>query len=138
MVASLLALLTATCPVSLPNRHGEFNYGTRQLRTAIYWPRGVLEAGIRPDGGAMAIVNRDGSISVKVGWWRGVPGTLRVQGRRLDGLAGPIGVHVPSGYGNRGFQPSGVTFPTTGCWRVVGTVATARLSLVIKVVKLRR
>ena len=28
----------------------------------------------------------DGSVSAKFGWWRGVPGTLRIDGHRLDAV----------------------------------------------------
>ena len=48
----------------------------------------------------------------------------------------PIRAHVPAGYGPRGFQPTGLVFPTVGCWRVVGQVGDARLTFVVKVSKL--
>jgi hypothetical protein len=69
-------------------------------------------------------------VSAKFGWWRGVPGKLRVDGRRLDGQAPPLTAHIPDGYGDSGFQSSGITFPTKGCSRVTGRVGDASLSFV--------
>jgi hypothetical protein len=84
----------------------------------------------------MATVEPDGSMHTKVGWWRGARGKLVISGRRLDATAPPLRSSVPMGYGTRGFQPSGLTFPTVGCWRVVGRVGHARLTFVVKVTKI--
>ena len=69
-----------------------------------------------------------GSISAKLGWWRGVAGRLTISGRRLDAPAPPLRAVVPEGYGELGFQPSGPVFPTEGCWEVTGKVGTSTLS----------
>ena len=42
---------------------------------------------------------------------------------------------IPSGYGDRGFQPAGVTFPTEGCWEVTGKAGTSTLTFVTFVIK---
>jgi len=73
---------------------------------------------------------RDGSVSAKFGWWRGVAGRLRIDGHRLDAQASPLTAHVPDGYGESGFQSTGITFPTEGCWRVTGRVGEASLTFV--------
>ena len=83
-----------------------FNYGNARVRVQLNWPDGTLRAGILPDGGAMALVNADGSIYVKVGWWRGVRGQLVVRGRRLDAHALPLRADVGTvaSYGDVGFR----------------------------------
>lgn len=127
----------AGCPVTKPGPSSRgFNYGHARLRVNL-WPRGVLPAGPLPDGGSYATIQADGSIRAKLGWWRGVEGRLRISGTRLDAAAPSLSASVPGGYPPRGFQPSGLMFPTEGCWRVVGQVGRARLVFVVFVVKLR-
>ena len=103
------------------------NHGNTKLWTAM-WPGGVIKAD--PD-----YVDKDGSIHMKFGWWRGVSGQLSIQGRRLDGPAPPLRAEVPDGYGERGFQASGVIFPTEGCWEITGQVGAARLTFVNFVIR---
>jgi hypothetical protein len=80
-------------------------------------------------------VERDGSIGWKLGWWRIATGTLTITGRRLDASAPPLRSSIPDGYGLSGFQASGVSFPTPGCWAVTGTVGGSELSFVTLVVR---
>jgi len=103
------------------------NHGNGKLWTVL-WPHGVVVA--KPDD-----VEKDGSIGMKWPWWRGVIGRLTVSGNRLDGDASPLTADVPSGYGDSGFQPSGIYFPTPGCWAVTGRAGTARLTFVTLVMK---
>jgi hypothetical protein len=110
------------CPGTRPSRTppfpGEdFNYGNRYLGAAL-WRHGRLLAS--RGGATWAQILPDGSIRTKVGWWRAVPGRLTIHGERLDGPAARLRASVPTGYGSIGFQPTGLTFPTPGCWRVAG------------------
>jgi hypothetical protein len=130
---------SGSCSQTQPSSHPEyelkgFNYGNRAIGVAL-WPKGVLTAGPLPGGGMMATVNPDGSIHAKQGWWREVKGSLRITGTRLDRSAPPLRADVPEGYESTGFQPVGLIFPTTGCWRVVGHLGDARLAYVVRVVK---
>ena len=51
-------------------------------------------------------------------------------------MAPPLRAEIPDGYSATGFQPSGVIFPTEGCWQVTGKVADASVTFVTRVVKL--
>ena len=144
-VTSAAGAPRGTCPTTVATRTAKpeasggpagFNYGSGRLRAHLGWGNGTLAAGLRPDGGSIATVEDDGSIHTKLGWWRGVPGRLTISGRRLDARAPALESHVPSGYGRLGFQPTGLVFPTVGCWRVVGRVGDARLTFVVKVTRL--
>lgn len=48
--------------------------------------------------------------------------------RRLDASAPSLLAHVPEGYGNAGFQATGIIFPTEACREVTGKVAEASLA----------
>jgi hypothetical protein len=127
------------CPVTPPGHTGPPGarqalfgwgaaYGNGKLWVGGLWPHGVIEAG-------PGFVDRHGRVGMKFGWWREVPGRLRITGQRLDASAPRLLVDVPTGYGATGFQSSGVTFPTEGCWEVMGEVGQTTLSFVTFVIK---
>jgi hypothetical protein len=128
-----------TCPVTRPNGSvppgesastpGAQYHGNGAIWTDL-WQKGKFAAG--PDD-----VLADGSIIMKVPWWRAVTGELRVDGRRLDGPAPPLRARISS-YGPTGFQSTAVIFPVEGCWKVTGRAADASLSVVLMVVKQQR
>ena len=102
-----------------PRHHGSGN-----LWTILYYPALlVTERNRQPDG----------SIAEKFPWWRGVSGNLAIRGERIDGSAQPLRAEIPSGYGDIGFQATSIIFPTEGCWRVTGTVASESLTFVVLV-----
>lgn len=112
-----------------------FDYGNASIAVALNPPNGHLVAGRLPGGGWRATINPNGSIDAKYGWWRaGDDARLKISGHRLDATAPPLIADIPNGYGI-GFQATGLTFPTTGCWRVTGTFKTARLSFTVRVTK---
>ena len=130
------------CQVTLPRRGPSgparqqlfgwgSSFGNGKLWVGGLWPRGVIAAGA-------GFVDRLGRVGMKFGWWRKVAGRLHITGRRLDGPAPPLRADVPAGYGATGFQPSGVTFPTEGCWEVTGTVRGTSLTFLTFVIKKAR
>jgi hypothetical protein len=126
-------------PAAAPFSAASFNYGNAFVRVQLNW-RETLTAGTLPGGGSVATLNPDGSVYAKVGWWRGVPGQLVVRGRRLDARAPPFrgDVGTVASYGASGFVASGLTFPSVGCWQVVGKVGRASLTFVVKITTVRR
>ena len=90
-------------------------YGNGMLWVGGLWPDGIISADSR-------FLDLDGRVGMKFGWWHTVAGKLQITGRRLDAPAPPAIGDVPDGYGITGFQASGVTFPTEGCWEITGSV----------------
>jgi hypothetical protein len=72
---------------------------------------------------------------MKFGWWRGVSGKLTIEGFRLGASVPPIQTSVPDGYGETGFQATGILFPSEGCWQITGRVGEASLTFVTLVIK---
>lgn len=119
------------CPVTLPNYvkppYHPYGYQHDGLRVDL-WPYGVTLVG----GNDVA---SDGSLGVKVPWYRFTRGALRITATRIDASAPKAKVWVPSGYGIRGFQSSAIHFPTEGCWRITATAGSAHLTYVTVVMK---
>ena len=101
----------------------------------------ALQAMVPPDGrfvfrpGGPGFVDRDGALGIKFGWERLVSGGLIVGGRRLDADAPPARAYMNSGYGNVGFQPMYLVFPSPGCWQITGRIGDRSLTFIVQVVK---
>lgn len=108
-----------------PSFHGNGNLYTNGL-----WAKGEILADPR-------FVAADGSIRMKVGWWRapgvGAAGDLQIAGHEL-GTSAAIAASIPDGYGQR-FQATGITFPTEGCYEITARSGAAALTFVVKVTK---
>jgi hypothetical protein len=109
-----------------------FNFGNATIAVALSPANGHIVAGKLPGGGVRATIRTDGKIDAKVGWWRAGERLIRITGHRLDAIAPRLTAHVPEGY-SRGFQATGLHFPTPGCWRVTGSYAGRSLSFTVLV-----
>lgn len=128
-----------SCEVTSPNgvaattdTGGPASHGNRQLSVMGLWPDGTVV--FRPGG--PGFITRDGALGMKFGWSRAVRGQVTIEGRRLDGSAGPLRSEVNRGYGELGFQATYVIFPTPGCWEVTASVGEAKLTFVTRVTKI--
>ena len=142
--AQPLSTSDAACDVTVPNgivagssERQAWSYGNALLSVGPFglWPDGTV---VFKTGGA-GFITRDGALGMKFGWTRGVRGKLNVSGRRLDGAAAPLMFETNNGYGDIGFQPSYLIFPTPGCWEVtaqMGEREDSRITFITSVVKL--
>jgi hypothetical protein len=73
-------------------------------------------------------------IEMKWAWYRYATGTLTIEGHRLDAPAPPLEADVPEGYGRSGFQVSGLTVPTDGCWQVAGHLGADSITIILDVI----
>jgi hypothetical protein len=105
--------------------------GNGELWTVL-WPDGRVV--FEPGGPGQ--IRDDGGLVMKFPFWRGegVRGELRIAGRRLDGMAGPLIAEIPEGYGETGFQATGLVFASEGCWEVTASAGDATLTFVTQAV----
>jgi len=136
-VTSPAPAMSGACEVTPPNGSvppgdppNPLGYGNGQLWTEL-WPSGIVVFKV----GGPGLVNADGSLAMKFPWVRGTNGPLQITGRRLDGSAPPLRSQVTDGYGDTGFQPATLIFPSTGCWEVVGRAGTGSLTFITTVVR---
>ncbi len=126
------------CELTVPN-----DVGPSGVKRAGYFGNEVLtvhlgEGGrtitFKPDGPGQVL--GDGSLSIKFQWHRSAPGSLSVEGRRVDAPAPPLRSTVASGHGNVGVQPTTLIFPAPGCWEITGRLGARSLTFVTEVVKI--
>ena len=125
----------SSCPLTTPNgstppnaRPSPSHHGNGTLWVDLWSENKIL---IEPKQ-----VEVDGSIGVKFGWYRQARGQLTIEGRRLDTPAPPLQADILEGYGESGFQASGILFPSEGCWEITGRVGDATLTFVTLVIKI--
>lgn len=104
-------------------------YGNGKLFTTL-WPEGTVVF----EQGGPGEMRPDGSLSMKWPFWR-ASGTLRIGGRSLHRPGLRVTADIPDGYGDSGFQATGLIFPEPGCYEVTATAGGATLSFVTRVVK---
>lgn len=118
-----------TQPTTAPPEIGDRLFGSGSAYgNDDLWVGGLGEDGILAVSESYA--ESDGSVSTKLGWWRNVAGSVEIRGRRLDAPAPAMSGQGSEGYGQIGFQASGVTFPTEGCWEVTGSIGESAITFV--------
>lgn len=136
---------STTCPVTGPDRFAPTGEGGIPFERDASHRKPALRVGLWPDGtvvfapGGPGSIEPDGSLGMKFPWWKeeGLSGKLKIHGRRLDAAAPPLRASIPEGYGDTGFQATGLIFPTEGCWEVTGEVGNTRITFVTRVVRIK-
>lgn len=95
--------------------------------SADWYGNAALWVRLPPTG----VVPAQPDLSVKFPWWRTQPGRLTIDGELLGANGGELRATIPDGYGDIGFQVSGLDLSTTGCWRITGHLESASLSVVV-------
>jgi hypothetical protein len=111
---------------------------TPEMRSAWNHGNGVLWVMLQFGGYTWTdgTQQKDGSLRMKFGWWRGVSGHFSIEGHRLDGQAPPLRYQIEEkSYGDLGFIPSDLIFPTEGYWQITGHIGGKSLTFVIHVFK---
>jgi hypothetical protein len=106
---------------------------TNTMRQGWNHGNGVLWVFLRSQPYVADAVEKDGSLRIKFGWWRGVPGEFSIEGRRLDTPAPPLRTEFHP-YAAFGFQPCYLYFPTEGFWEITGHLNDKSLTFVIHVI----
>ena len=125
------ATCTTTQPLPAPKElvGGAVANGNGELWVVGLPPGGVIE--IDPKN-----VAEDGSLYAKLGWFRAHRGDLHISGERVDAPAPPLRAESTPNAPDNGFEASGLTFSSQGCWKVTGRIGDGRpLSFVVFVVK---
>ncbi len=125
--ASATPYARATCPVTPFTTSRPPDANTAGF-TQTWYGNDLLWAGLAPPYKGKWFAS-----SVKVLWWRSVSGKLTIKGRRLDSAAPPVTAFIPDGYGQTGYQATGIDIPTPGCWEITGKVANQELRFVVAV-----
>lgn len=111
---------------------------------AVTWPNdyytdtwygdGQLRAGLdRGYGGRWFAGPAAKPVALKVLWLRPSWKPLTVEGRRLDAPGPALAAEIIPGYDGFAYQVTALTFPTAGCWEVVGRIPEAELRVVVRV-----
>jgi hypothetical protein len=131
------------CPVTTPGtafppKKARMNFDSVLTSDRTGWVgSGALWTQLPPNSVIEAVWDSDTYLMrTKLGWFRAVPGNVKVSGVSLEAPAAvfqsDVGT-VPE-YGPTGFTPSGLEFGRPGCWRITGALGRARLTVIVDVV----
>ncbi|MDQ2952494.1 MAG: hypothetical protein M3R54_09555 [Chloroflexota bacterium] len=126
----------AGCPVTLPASSwvAELARFTPLPASRFTWYGDTKTLAVDlPIDGVYRIQAGEPTLSTKIAWWRYVPGTVQITARSVDGASPEIRTSTTAGYGDSGFNPSGIDFTSEGCWRVNGNLEGHQLTFVMLV-----
>jgi hypothetical protein len=126
----------AGCPVTLPATSWVSELaGFTPLpasRFSWYGDTSTLAVDL-PIDGVYRLQAGEPSLVAKIPWWRYVSGTVAIVARRLDAAGPEVRTSSTDGYGEQGFVPAGIEFPSEGCWTITGSIQGHQLAFVMLV-----
>ena len=132
---------SARCPLSTPGgppppHRALLNFGTAMARPSDpgLYGNGVLWT-LLPTFAKQTPLARGGTLHLKIPWFRGGTGRVRIDGSPVGGPPARFAADVgtPAQYGRYGFAPSILQFGRAGCWRLHARLASRVLTLVVRV-----
>jgi len=130
---SVAAAEAAGCPVTLPASAWipDLARFTPLPASRFTWYGDTTTLAVDlPIDGVYRIQAGEPTLGAKIAWWRYQRGDLSITARRLDGTA-EVRTTNTAGYGDIGFNPSGVEFTSEGCWRITGSLPAHELTFVM-------
>lgn len=126
----------ASCPVTIPNGDVPPFGNLGFFPGPIFHGDNGIWASFGADGTVAwqpAMGNGPGAYGVKFLWFHDerARGHLQVTGTFLGGGAPPLVAEVPDGYGEVGYQASGLIFSRFGCWRVTASAGGSSMTFTI-------
>ena len=134
MPPSRTAPEAAGCPVTLPSSSWLPDLArVTPLPAARYsWYGDNRSLAVQlPIDGVYRIPTLSEGLSAKIPWWLYIPGPVEITARRVDGVGLELKTRTSEGYGDIGFNPSGIGFTSEGCWRVSGSTGGQALTFVL-------
>jgi len=136
--AAPTASAVAACVPTRPT--GDTPPGENPAESSLVYSDGRLYTVLWPNGEILAspdVIEPDGTIDIKFPWWRaagvGAAGDLQITGHEIN-TGATVTASIPGGYGQR-VQPTGILFPTEGCYEITAKSGDALLTFVTKVKK---
>ena len=130
------------CPVTPPSRNvppavARTNFGTVLTTSRSGW-FGNGQLWVELPAHSVLFARRlphSGELQVKFGWFRAVPGQVRVTAHMREGATARFNAQIGTvtGYGPTGFVPSVLSFARSGCWVVTGGLGRNSLTFVVRV-----
>jgi hypothetical protein len=118
------------CTVTKPN---DSQPPTDMLSGPQMHGNGKLWVALPADGILYVTKDPNGELGAKLPWWRGIHGKLAIEGHQVGAPEETLRSYVPGGYGDTGFQSTGVYFRSTGCWQIVGKIGSSELQFTVQV-----
>ncbi len=130
------AMTVGPCSMTMPTQSVHLtpdcpgNYGGDGLWVGLPEDGTIV---FRPGGAGFYLP--DGSLAWKFAWCKKVRGKLTISGQRLDVTAAPLRSSFNGTLVEKGFVPSHLIFPTSGCWQVTGRAGPTSLTFIVRVVR---